>query len=265
MGGGGLEIIDTNIYDYIITYSFPCQDLSCAGKMEGMLKGSGTRSGLLWEVERLLNETKNLPQILLMENVPLIHSEDNLDAFQEWQRFLESKGYKNYWQDLIASDFGIPQSRKRTYMISLLGEYSYIFPKPTMIKCTISLLLEKEVDKKYYLSLEEIKRIKSWNSIQKPLERITFLCDLCPTLIARDNGVEKAECGSTVIIYDMKGLRYLTSVEKARLMGFKDDMVYQILQSGVSERQLQRQLGNGIVVTVLEEIFKQFFKEEIND
>ena len=59
----------------------------------------------------------------------------------------------------------------------------------------------------------------------------------------------------------MKGLRYLTSIEKARLMGFKDDMVYQILQSGVSERQLQRQLGNGIVVTVLEEIFKQFFME----
>ena len=62
-------------------------------------------------------------------------------------------------------------------------------------------------------------------------------------------------------MYDMKGLRYLTSIEKARLMGFKDDMVYQILQSGVSERQLQRQLGNGIVVTVLEEIFKQFFME----
>ena len=141
-------------------------------------------------------------------------------------------------------------------MISILGNYKYQFPKPTFIKTTINLLLEKKVDKKYYLSLKEIKRIKSWNSLQRPLERITFLCDVCPTIIARDNGVTQAECGSTIILYDGKGLRYLTSIEKARLMGFKDEIVNQILSAGVSERQLQKQLGNGIVVPVLEEIFK---------
>ena len=65
--GSDLEIVDTNKYCYIMTYSFPCQDLSLAGKQAGMTKGSSTRSGLLWEVERLLNETKELPQILLME------------------------------------------------------------------------------------------------------------------------------------------------------------------------------------------------------
>src|SRR5699024_6693902 len=68
--GKDLSITDTSIYIYILTNSFPCQDLSLAGNREGMAKGSGTRSGLLWEVERLLNEVEELPQVLLMENVP---------------------------------------------------------------------------------------------------------------------------------------------------------------------------------------------------
>ena len=70
--GSDLGITDTDKYCYIMTYSFPCQDLSVAGKQKGMTKGSGTRSGLLWEVERLLNEVENLPQVLLMENVPQV-------------------------------------------------------------------------------------------------------------------------------------------------------------------------------------------------
>ncbi len=69
-----LRISETDKYCYIMTYSFPCQDLSVAGKQKGMAKGSGTRSGLLWEVERLLNEVKNLPQVLLMEYVPNIRN-----------------------------------------------------------------------------------------------------------------------------------------------------------------------------------------------
>ena len=62
--GDDLGIIEKNKYIYVMTYSFPCQDLSVAGKGRGMSKGSGTRSGLLWEVERLLNESQNLRQVL---------------------------------------------------------------------------------------------------------------------------------------------------------------------------------------------------------
>lgn len=69
--GKDLGIVDTDKFCYLMTYSFPCQDLSVAGKQQGMSKGSGTRSGLLWEVERLLNETEHLPQLLLMENLSL--------------------------------------------------------------------------------------------------------------------------------------------------------------------------------------------------
>ena len=91
--------------------------------MQGMSKGSGTRSGLLWEVERLLNETIELPQVLVMENVPQVHSEDNMKDFRAWIDFLESKGYTNYYQDLNAKNYGVAQNRERCFMVSILGEY----------------------------------------------------------------------------------------------------------------------------------------------
>ena len=89
-----------------------------------MTKGSGTRSGLLWEVERLLDELNgNLPQVLLLENVPQVHGKKNLDDFNKWIKKLEQLGYSNYWKDLNAKDYGIPQNRNRCFMISILGNY----------------------------------------------------------------------------------------------------------------------------------------------
>ena len=152
--GSDLEISDTDKYDYILTYSFPCQDLSLAGKGKGM-SDTSTRSGMLWEVERILTECHelgNMPQILLMENVPQVHSEDNVEDFNKWKDRLEELGYKNYFQDLIATDYGIPQTRNRCFMISLLGDYSYTFPKPIPLKLKLKDMLEDNVDEKYYLS-----------------------------------------------------------------------------------------------------------------
>lgn len=148
-----LNIVDTNYYEYIMTYSFPCQDLSLAGKKRGMTKGNKTRSGLLWEVERLLNELKELPQILLMENVIQVHNQHNNHDFEEWQHFLEGLGYKNYWKDLNAKDYNLPQSRKRCFMVSILNsDEDFEFPEPQPLEIKLNDLLEDEVDKKYYLS-----------------------------------------------------------------------------------------------------------------
>lgn len=154
-----LRITDTDKYCYVITYSFPCQDLSVAGRQKGMTKGSGTRSGLLWEVERLLNEIENLPQVLIMENVPQIHSKANMPDFQKWIDFLKSKGYTNYWQDLCASDYGVAQHRVRTFMVSILGEYNYKFPQPIPLEKNIKEYLEDEVDEKYYINTENAKKL----------------------------------------------------------------------------------------------------------
>ncbi len=163
--GKDLDISDKDKYTYILTYSFPCQDLSLAGKGKGM-SDTSTRSGMLWEVERILKECKELgtlPDVLLMENVPQVHSKDNIDDFYKWQLSLESMGYQNYWQDLIATDYGIPQTRNRCFMVSILGEYNYKFPDPIPLDKKLKDLLEDNVDEKYYLSDKMIQYIVADN------------------------------------------------------------------------------------------------------
>ena len=163
--GKDLEIVDKDKYDYILTYSFPCQDLSLAGKGKGM-SDTSTRSGMLWEVERILtecSESDSLPQILLMENVPQVHGAENIEDFKKWIMRLEELGYSNYWQDLIATDYGIPQTRNRCFMISILGEYSYQFPPKKELKLKLKDLLEDNVDEKYYLSDKMVKYISADN------------------------------------------------------------------------------------------------------
>ncbi len=152
-----LAIVDTENYCYIMTYSFPCQDLSNAGLGKGMAKGSGTRSGLLWEVERLLDECKDLPQVLVMENVPAVIGAKNIQHFAEWQEKLASLGYKNKWQVLNAKDYGIPQNRERCFMVSILGDYFYSFPQGKKLELRLRDMLEQNVDEKYYLHCSELK------------------------------------------------------------------------------------------------------------
>ena len=155
-----LGITDTDKYCYIMTYSFPCQDLSLAGKGAGMSKGSDTRSGLLWEVERLLTECNGkLPQVLLMENVPEVHGTKNIKDFAKWIAFLDGLGYKSKWQDLNAKDYGIPQNRNRCFMVSILGDFFYDFPKPMKLELCLKDMLETDVDEKYYLSDETVRTL----------------------------------------------------------------------------------------------------------
>ena len=161
--GEDLAIIQTDIYIYILTYSFPCQDLSLAGTLGGMSKGSGTRSGLLWQVERLLEETKEKPQILLMENVPEVVNSQNLGDFQKWISKLTKLGYSNFYKVINAKDYGIPQNRRRCFMISILGDYAYEFPSKINLKYTLQDLLETSVDKKYFLSQEMVDYITATN------------------------------------------------------------------------------------------------------
>lgn len=157
--GEDLGITDIGKFEYIMTYSFPCQDISNAGKRQGMEKGSGTRSGLLWEVERLLGELDSKPQVLVMENVPAVHGKKNMADFQKWMDCLGRMGYTNHWQDLNARDFGVPQSRNRTFMVSILGEYAYTFPKPITLKRRMKDCLEGGVDRRYYMKPDRVRKL----------------------------------------------------------------------------------------------------------
>ena len=155
--GSDLGIVDTDKFTYLLTYSFPCQDLSVAGKGRGMTKGNGTRSGLLWEVERLLEETDNLPQVLVMENVPQVHSKKNMDDFNKWLGFLESKGYSTVYKDLNAMDYDVAQSRNRCFAVSILGDFSFCFPEKIELTKVMKDYLEDDVDEKYYLTSDKAK------------------------------------------------------------------------------------------------------------
>lgn len=155
--GKDLEIVNVDQFDYIMTYSFPCQDLSLSGKRKGMKEDEETRSGLVWQVLRILRECANKPQILIMENVPQVHGSAN---FEEWKKILNelaNLGYSNYWEDLNAKDYGIPQNRNRCFMISILGKYSYSFPHKISLEKHLKDLLESNVDKKYFISAKLIK------------------------------------------------------------------------------------------------------------
>lgn len=188
-----LEIKERELYNYVVTYSFPCQDLSLAGKGAGMEKGSGTRSGMLWEVERILEECEdNLPQILLMENVPQVAGKKNKEHFDKWIEFLESKGYTNKWCMLNAKEVGypepIPQNRNRCFMVSVLDpKQDIVFPEKVERKLVLKDLLESDVDEKYYLSDNQIKSIREWKAYEKPLENMekTDNNQYSPTLTTR--------------------------------------------------------------------------------
>jgi DNA (cytosine-5)-methyltransferase 1 len=188
--GEDLAITDTDKYTYIMTYSFPCQDLSNAGKGAGMEKGSGTRSGLLWEVERLLDELylsgKELPQVLLMENVPEVIGTKNIKHFAKWLEKLESLGYKSKWELLNAKDYGIPQNRNCCFMVSILGDYYYDFPKPIKLEHRLKDMLETEVDEKYYLSDTALNGVVNTSFNSASMQARTERGGVMPTLLARD-------------------------------------------------------------------------------
>ena len=157
--GQDLKICERDKYLYILTYSFPCQDLSVAGNCKGMKKGSGTRSGLLWEVERLLTETEELPQILLMENVTQVHNKRNAADFNDWMDYLQKRRYVNFVSDINAEDHGIAQHRIRTFVVSILRGGGYHFPEKKPLETTINDYLETSVNERYYINSERGKEM----------------------------------------------------------------------------------------------------------
>ena len=191
-----------------------------------MTKGSDTRSGLLWEVECILNECgEELPQVLLMENVPQVIGEKNIADFDEWRRFLRDKGYKNYTQILNAKDFGIPQNRARCFMVSILGDYYYEFPNPIPLTLKLKDMLEDEVDEKYYLSQRMINGMVSTKFAQYKLDKviqnkegvsdtIVALFDHAPQCIVEDRCIQVGQMYGTDAepnpqagrVYDENGL-----------------------------------------------------------
>ena len=191
----------------LFTYSFPCQDLSVAGKQAGL--GEGTRSGLLYECEKIIEYCR--PKYLLLENVKNLVSKKFKPQFEEWLEYLEGLGYTNYWQVLNAKNYGVPQNRERVFVISILEEHEpFEWPAPIPLDKCIKDLLEDEVDEKYYLPYDRVEKMmltykdyykkKNFNEIQqitypKFSQQRVYSCDgISPTIAAGNNGGGKEPC-----------------------------------------------------------------------
>ena len=288
---GDISKVDKLDYADLWTYGFPCQDISLAGHKKGIVKGE-TRSGLLYEVERLLLESKadnELPKYLIMENVKNLVGKQFKADFDRWLSFLESLGYTNYWQVLNAKDYGIPQQRERVFCVSILGDESYEFPAKQELTITLKDMLEESLDTKYYLNQKQVNKIK-FSTYHKDSSLIQ-IGDYSSILCARGS-IKCVQIGrydtatrvnsNCYRVYDDNGLsptlstyqggnlqpfvlddntlvRKLTPKECWRLMGFTDND-FDKATKVCSNSQLYKQAGNSIVVSVLENILRNLFK-----
>ena len=190
------ELPDADLW----TYSFPCQDISVAGKGAGIKEG--TRSGLLFEVERLLrvaSEKGTLPKYLLLENVKNLVSKKFKADFDKWLDFLAELGYTNYWKVLNAKDYGIPQNRERVFCISIRGKHEpFVFPKPKELTIRLRDMIDEMVDEKFYLKESTIRSIlrSTFNSRRDSIRPGDGLAN---TLLARDwRGPQCVQVGEVV-------------------------------------------------------------------
>ena len=159
------DITKIPMLDYadLWTYSFPCQDLSVAGKQAGI--NEGTRSGLLLHVERLLENAiiyGNQPKYLLLENVKALVGKKFKPDFERWLGKLDLLGYNNYWQVLNAKDYGVPQNRERVFVVSIRKDVDvlgYKFPEKIPLTRKLKDVLEPVVDEKYYLSQDKVDKL----------------------------------------------------------------------------------------------------------
>ena len=190
---GDISKVDRLPYADMVTYSFPCTDLSVAGKGEGMVNKcscgyswpidfsddneslicpscgakvqSSTRSGLLGQVQRLLAVSKKentLPKYLLLENVKNLVGKKFKPQFDAWILWLDSIGYNTYYQVLNSKHYGIPQNRERIFAVSIrkdIDDGKFKFPEQIPLTTRLKDILEKNVDEKYYLSSDKVESI----------------------------------------------------------------------------------------------------------
>ena len=160
-----LEVLGDNSYTCDNVNTHNCTDISNAGAQAGFDEGSGTRSSLLWECKKAIEEKR--PKYLLMENVKAITSKKFLPGLLKWQEFLSQQGYVNFIEVLNAKDYGVPQNRERCFLVSFFEAGWYQFPEPIPLETKLADILEEKVDEKYYLDQERVDKFIAGLSDEK--------------------------------------------------------------------------------------------------
>lgn len=247
----------------LFTYSFPCQDISVAGRMKGLAED--TRSSLLYECEKIIRAKR--PPYLLMENVKNLVSKKFRKPFENWLGILRGYGYNSYWKVLDARNFGVPQHRERVFVFSSLTDTPFSFPEGEQTDICIRDILEPEeaISENYYMNEKSVldnnhssnyglKIIRKIEGVNYGIYGRVYDPDgVSPTLTVMNGGNTQPKIWTT-----KERIRRLTPRECWRLMGIPDSYFDRASRVN-SNSQLYRQAGNAIAVPVLEAIFKNSF------
>lgn len=255
----------------LITYGFPCQDISIAGNQKGLFNADGTqtRSGLFFEALRIIQGTK--PKVAIAENVKNLTGQRFKEQFKTVLDSLEQAGYNNYWQVLNLKDFGIPQNRERVFIVSIrkgVDTGLLRFPQGFPLKLRLKDMLETE----------EVSDRECANTIVSTQPKASLVAEKGKYTAAAMRGrynesgdveqrieVSDRECANTItsvqkdslIAHSMR-IRKLTPKECFRLMGF-EDADYEKAAAVNSNTQLYKQAGNSIGVPVVQHIMQALF------
>ncbi|MGL6100654.1 MAG: DNA (cytosine-5-)-methyltransferase, partial [Fusobacteriaceae bacterium] len=263
----------------LFTYSMPCKDISQEGKKTGFSKGLGNQTSLVWECENIIRE--KLPSFLLMENVMNIVNRLNIGSLNEWIRTLDDIGYNSYWEIYNGIDFGVPQKRQRVIMVSILKEADTGLKELEKIdKCDSLIdLLEKNPSCDLFIDIEKYKNLISlakeeddWlysvreaNRKGYAEARVGDMIDVMqPNSKTRRGRVAVRACNtlntsrSKCVVQGDGKIRFLSSLECWRLMGFSDTDYHKVKEKGLPESKLYERAGRGIIVPMLEKIFERF-------
>ena len=195
---------DKDIKVDLIMHGSPCQDFSVAGLNKGGDKGSGTRSSLMYETLRIVEKLK--PKYVIWENVKNLLSKKHRHNFDAYIEAMDKLGYHSQYQVLNAKDFGVPQNRERVFTVSIRNDLNvgFKFPNPIPLEHRLKDILENNVDERYYLSDEQVSRIKlsSFNQARGRIQE----SDVSQTLCARD--YKDPKCVRVGGLYDKDGSRH---------------------------------------------------------
>ncbi|MCM3736431.1 DNA cytosine methyltransferase [Bacillus cytotoxicus] len=253
------SVVSYNLRPDILVHGSPCQDFSRAGKRLGGKDEDKTRSSLMWETLKII-ENMGIwkPRFVVWENVKGVLDKDMIHSFNKYLSQMKRIGYTNSFKVLNAMDFGIPQKRERVFTISILGEKEFDFSKLAKKPMRpIEEFLERNVDEKYTIKSPSMLSKIGKNDSGSFSGRLTPITDYAWTITTKQN-----RCPNSGIVSNGDGkYRLLTEKECWRLMGFNDEDFAEVLKAhptrnGCQNGILYKLAGNSIVVDVMEAIFE---------
>lgn len=247
----------------LLIYSFPCQDLSTGGNGAGMAKGSQTRSCLIWQIERILKALatqERLPEYLLMENVNAILAPRHKVELDKWLSFLKKIGYENDApMTLNSKDFGVPQERHRTFIVSHLNSKLNVSQgmQKTTQKINTMDFLRTDYSNPLFKAEADAASLNLTDS-RKEMWRINGR-DISADTVIHTITCNMDRTNTSVLFKYEDRIRRLTIREAFLMMGFNEEEYARLHTLGLSYRQENKLIGNAIVVNVLHEIFRVMF------